>query len=649
MLTAFARAFRTPDLRTKLLFTLGIVVLYRVGSVVPSPGVSTTAVDACLSAGHAGANNNVYSLINLFSGGALLQLSIFALGIMPYITASIIIQLLVVVIPRLEQLKKEGSSGEQKLTQYTRYLTIALGVLQATGIVALARSGRLFPDCSIPIIPDTSLFRIATIVITMTAGTAMIMWLGELITARGVGNGMSLLIFVSIASSLPSQGGRILQVAGGVVFTLVCLLGLAIVVFVVFVEQSQRRIPVQYAKRLVGRKMYGGTSTYLPIKVNQAGIIPVIFASSLLQLPQLIGQVWNNQTFNDFQQRFLARGDHPLYLAIYAGLIIFFTYFYVAITFNPTEVADNMKKYGGLHPGHQTRSSHGGVPRPRLVAHHVARVAVSRCHYSGAVGAAEPDQGPALPVRGHLRSDHGGGGAGNRETDREPAHAPQLRRFPPVVRLVLVGPPGAGKGTQAAFIAQARTIPKISTGDIFRANVREGTELGVAAKKYMDAGDLVPDEVTIGMVRNRLAEDDAVKGFLLDGFPRNVPQAEVLGQMLDAMGTKLDVVLELVVDDDEVVRRLSGRRTCRNCGHIWHVDFDPPGAEGICDRCGGELFQRDDDKPETIRHRLEVYAEQTSPLVAYYAAKGLLIGIDATGPVDNVTDRALDALRHFGN
>jgi adenylate kinase len=216
------------------------------------------------------------------------------------------------------------------------------------------------------------------------------------------------------------------------------------------------------------------------------------------------------------------------------------------------------------------------------------------------------------------------------------------------VRLVLVGPPGAGKGTQAAFIAQARSIPKISTGDIFRANVREGTELGMLAKRYMDAGDLVPDEVTIGMVRNRLAEDDAVKGFLLDGFPRNVPQAEVLGTMLEAMGTKLDVVLELVVDDDEVVRRLSGRRTCRSCGHIWHVDFDPPTAEGLCDRCSGELFQRDDDRPETVRHRLEVYAEQTSPLVAYYAAKGILIGIDATGPVDNVTDRALYALRHHG-
>ncbi|WP_239347992.1 MULTISPECIES: adenylate kinase [unclassified Frankia] len=217
------------------------------------------------------------------------------------------------------------------------------------------------------------------------------------------------------------------------------------------------------------------------------------------------------------------------------------------------------------------------------------------------------------------------------------------------MRLVLVGPPGAGKGTQAAFIAQARLIPKISTGDIFRANVREGTELGVLAKQFMDAGDLVPDEITIGMVRNRLAEEDAAKGFLLDGFPRNVPQAEVLGQLLEGMGTRLDVVLELVVDDDEVVRRLSGRRTCRNCGHIWHVDFDPPAVEGVCDRCGGELFQRDDDRSETVRHRLEVYAEQTSPLVAYYAAKGLLIGLDATGPVDNVTDRALDALRHYAS
>jgi adenylate kinase len=210
-----------------------------------------------------------------------------------------------------------------------------------------------------------------------------------------------------------------------------------------------------------------------------------------------------------------------------------------------------------------------------------------------------------------------------------------------------VGPPGAGKGTQAQHIASARSVPAISTGDIFRANVSQGTELGTLAKSYMDAGDLVPDEVTVEMVRHRLAEDDAAKGFLLDGFPRNVPQAETLEGMLVDMGNKLDVVLELVVDDDEVVRRLSGRRTCRTCGTNWHVDFDPPTVEGVCDRDGGELFQRDDDKPGTVRHRLDVYAKQTAPLVSFYATRGILVGIDATGPVDDVTERALEALRRY--
>jgi adenylate kinase len=213
------------------------------------------------------------------------------------------------------------------------------------------------------------------------------------------------------------------------------------------------------------------------------------------------------------------------------------------------------------------------------------------------------------------------------------------------MRLVLVGPPGAGKGTQAEFISAQMSIPKISTGDIFRANVSQGTPLGQEARKYMDSGDLVPDKITISMVRERLGEDDTAKGFLLDGFPRNVAQARELDDLLLALGVLLDVVLELVVDDDEVVRRLSGRRTCRKCRHIWHLDFDPPAVEDVCDICGGELFQRDDDKAETIRHRLEVYLEQTSPLIAFYAERGLLIGIDAMGPVDDVTDRAIAALR----
>ncbi|ETK33154.1 adenylate kinase [Microbispora corallina] len=217
------------------------------------------------------------------------------------------------------------------------------------------------------------------------------------------------------------------------------------------------------------------------------------------------------------------------------------------------------------------------------------------------------------------------------------------------MRVVLVGPPGAGKGTQAQFIASHLSIPKISTGDIFRANVSGGTELGKLAKEYMDRGDLVPDEVTVAMVRDRLSEDDAQEGFLLDGFPRNVPQAEVLKKMLAEFGISLDVVLNLVVDDDEVVRRLAGRRTCRSCGKVWHELFDPPAVAGVCDACGGELFQRDDDREETIRHRLEVYQEQTAPLISFYADEGILQGVDATGPVEEVTQRAMSALRRFAD
>jgi len=212
------------------------------------------------------------------------------------------------------------------------------------------------------------------------------------------------------------------------------------------------------------------------------------------------------------------------------------------------------------------------------------------------------------------------------------------------VRIVLVGPPGAGKGTQAQFIASHLSIPKISTGDIFRANVSGGTELGRQAKEYMDRGDLVPDEVTIAMVRDRIGEDDARDGFLLDGFPRNVPQAETLKKILAEWDTRLDIVLELVVDEDEVVRRLSGRRTCDKCGRIWHVDFDDK-QDDVCDDCGGRLFQRDDDKEEVVMHRLEVYRHDTSPLVQFYADENILVGIDATGPVEEVTKRALTALR----
>ncbi|HZY27901.1 MAG: preprotein translocase subunit SecY [Jiangellaceae bacterium] len=348
MLTAFARAFRTPDLRRKMLFTLGIIVLFRLGSVVPTPGIDVQAVNTCVEqVGTTG----VYGMLNLFSGGALLQLAVFALGIMPYITASIILQLLTVVIPRLEALKKEGQAGQTKITQYTRYLTIGLAVLQATTIISLARSGQLFPNCPEEILPDDSIATIALMVLVMTAGTAVIMWLGELITDRGVGNGMSLLIFTQIIATFPSALWQIRVEQGWPTFTIVCLVGLVIVALVVFVEQSQRRIPVQYAKRMVGRRMYGGSSTYIPLKINQAGIIPVIFASSLLYLPLLFSQFNQESGWGVWIQANFAQGDNWIYMITFFALIVFFTYFYVSITFNPKDVADNMKKYGGFIPG----------------------------------------------------------------------------------------------------------------------------------------------------------------------------------------------------------------------------------------------------------------------------------------------------------
>nr|WP_202891066.1 preprotein translocase subunit SecY [Kribbella shirazensis] len=352
VLGAFANAFKTPDLRRKILFVLFIVVIFRIGSVVPAPGVNVQSLDTCIKITQGGQNANLYNLINLFSGGALLQLAIFALGIMPYITASIILQLLTVVIPRLESLKKEGQAGQGKITQYTRFLTVGLAILQSTAFVALARTpGRLFQGCNEPLLYKDDWFTITIMVLTMTAGTGVVMWLGELITDRGVGNGMSILIFTQIVATFPTQLWSIRKQKGLTTFIVVIAIGLVIMAAVIFIEQAQRRIPVQYAKRMVGRKMFGGTSTYIPLKVNQAGVIPVIFASSLMYLPVLISQFQQGKSWSNWIQGHLVKGDHPIYMVTYVALIIFFTYFYVSITFNPKEVADNMKKYGGFIPG----------------------------------------------------------------------------------------------------------------------------------------------------------------------------------------------------------------------------------------------------------------------------------------------------------
>ncbi len=349
MFRAFANAFKIPDLRGKILFTLGIIAVYRLGSVIPIPGIDYAVLDNILQQAEA---SGVAALLNLFSGGALSQLAVFALGIMPYITASIIMQLLAVVIPKLEEWQKEGASGTARITQITRYVTVVLAILQSTGLIVLIESGQLFGG-AIPttgLIPDDSLPIRALMILTLTAGTAFIMWLGELITQRGIGNGMSIIIFVAILASLPGQFSAIYQ-QNVVLFVVFLLVGLLLIVGVVYVEQGQRRIPVQYAKRQVGRRQYGGQQTYIPLKVNQAGVIPIIFASSLLYLPQLAASIANSDGVTNFVNRYFQSGGHPVYILTYLLLTIFFAYFYTAITFNPIDVADNMKKYGGFIPG----------------------------------------------------------------------------------------------------------------------------------------------------------------------------------------------------------------------------------------------------------------------------------------------------------
>ncbi|WP_067568160.1 preprotein translocase subunit SecY [Nocardia acidivorans] len=385
MLSAFIPAMRTPEPRQRILLTLGLLALYRLGARLPSPGVDYPAVRECLDLAQGGDSAGIYQLVNLMSGGALLELSVFAIGIMPYITASIITQLLAAVIPRFEELRKEGQTGQNTITQYTRYLSVALAVLQASTLVALAAHGGLLRGCPRSALADRSLLAMICLVVVMTAGAALVMWFGELITERGVGNGMSLLIFAGIAARIPSQGMALLDGKGVLVFAGICGTALLTIVGVIFVEQGQRRIPVQYAKRVVGRKKYGGSSTYLPLKVNQAGVIPVIFGSSLLYLPNLLAQLTRKDSgsparWQELIQKYLTNPSGPVYVGIYFTLIVFFTYFYVAITVDPRERAEEMKKFAGFIPGYRP-----GKPTADYLGHVLSRITPAGALYLGAV------------------------------------------------------------------------------------------------------------------------------------------------------------------------------------------------------------------------------------------------------------------------
>jgi preprotein translocase subunit SecY len=356
-LTNLANMFRVPDLRNKVLFTLLVIAVYRLGANIPCPGIDFNAVQSLVaSSQHAG----VVSFLNLFSGGALTRFAVFGLGIMPYITSSIIIQLLMVVIPKFEQWREEGAVGQKKLTQVTRYLTIALAVLQSTGLAYVFHNGGggLLGGGSglnVDLIPKFTVPRVLLIVLTMTAGTVVVMWLGELITQRGVGQGMSVLIFTNVVATMPSGGAAVKVEAGVFKFAIIIALSIALLVAIVFIEQGQRRIPVTFAKRVVGRRMYGGQSTYIPMKVNTGGVVPIIFASSVLYFPILISNVLPSHGFWKQVQHWisvhLAQPNDIWYILLYGLMILGFAYFYAAITFDPHQQADVIRKQGGYIPG----------------------------------------------------------------------------------------------------------------------------------------------------------------------------------------------------------------------------------------------------------------------------------------------------------
>jgi preprotein translocase subunit SecY len=356
VLTNLKNVFKVADLRNKVLFTLVIILLYRLGAHIPVPGIDIGALKELKSQADQG---GVLAFLQLFSGGALTQFAVFALGIMPYITSSIIMQILAVVIPKLEQWQNQGAVGQRKITQWTRYLTIGIAAMQATGFTYLFHNGgggfRGGNTTGLDLVPNFNVWRVLLIVLTLTAGTALLMWMGELVTQRGIGNGMSLLIFASVVSTLPAQGGRIKAQGGWVALGVTLVAFLLILVAIVFVEQGQRRIPVQFAKRVVGRRMYGGQSTYIPLKVNQSGVIPIIFASSVLYLPQLLAGLlpsdgWG-KSVQDWVNSNLVKPNAPVHLIVFGLLIIGFAYFYTAITFDPVKQADTLRKQGGFIPG----------------------------------------------------------------------------------------------------------------------------------------------------------------------------------------------------------------------------------------------------------------------------------------------------------
>ena len=631
-------AWKIDDLRKKILFTLVILLLYRLGNAVPVPYVDIDALGQYFNQ----MQNTVLGLLNVMSGGAFSNATIFALSIQPYINASIIIQLLTIAIPALERMsKEEGEEGKKKIASITRYTTVAIGLIQGFAYYyMIMKSGFLTADGS-------GIWAAIVIILTFTSGSALIMWLGEQITEFGIGNGISIILFASIVSRFPtSLYQMVTNAVNGTVawwIDILLLLGaLAMIVLIVLINDSERRIPVQYAKRVVGRKMYGGQSTHLPMKVNMSGVLPIIFAQSIASLPATIA------AFTGHSDSAWASTTSIPYAIIYFLLIIFFAYFYSTIQFNPVEVANNLKKNGGYIPGFRP-----GKPTSEFIKKVLNKITLFGAIYLGIIAVV-----PILISHFSTTADLSGISLGGTsiiivvgvalETVRALEAQLLMRNYKGFLscykrcnmKLILLGAPGAGKGTQAEILSKMLSIPTISTGNILRAAMKNGTPVGLQAKAYVDSGRLVPDDVIIGIINERLAEPDCVNGYILDGVPRTIPQAEAL----ESAGSDIDCAISLEVADEVIIERMSGRRTCKECSQTFHIVSNPPKTEGICDFCGGELTVRKDDAPETVKARLETYHRETEPLKAFYESRGKLKSIENQPSIEATTEAIKKAL-----
>ncbi len=621
----FSALAKAEELKKRIWFTLGALLVYRFGTYIPLPGIDPNAWDQIFRSQAGG----ILGMFNMFSGGGIHRMAIFALNIMPYISASIIIQLMTTVSPTLEQLKKEGEQGRKVINQYTRYLTVFLAALQSWGIaIGLQGAGN--------VVSEPGLFFQISTVITLTGGTMFLMWLGEQITARGIGNGISLIIMAGIVAELP--GAIVSMLALGREGALSTMLIISVVVmavvvtgFIVFMERAQRRLLIQYPKRQVGNRMFEGQSSHSAAQAQHLGrhsadlrLVAAAAADDGRELQRRAGAGVVQHHRRPAQPRpagvpdSLYRADRLLRVLLHRDRI------------QPDRDRGQSQEARRLHPRHPPGRTHRRIHRLCAHAHHGDRggVSVDRLPHSG--NSDLVCRGAVL-FRRHFAAhcgqrDHGHGGA----NPGLPARAPVRRSDQAFeaagaaeMRLILLGPPGAGKGTQAQRLVEKHGIVQLSTGDMLRAAVKAGTVVGLRAKDIMARGELVPDEVVVAIVSDRISEPDARQGFILDGFPRTVPQAVALEKMLKEKGLKLDGVVELKVDSDILRRRIESRI-----------------AQAVA---RGEALRSDDD-PEVLKRRVEAYREQTAPLVDYYRWQGSLKSVDGMKSIEEVAaaiDRAL--------